>query len=120
MTVKFHQWLCDVQLGMYANQRLAISLVNAEEGEDLFLGEPIATASVNVEEDIPDDCICIKVHSENSGMLEALQKAGYVGEVVDMIHLQFVSIPIVKKSEKLLQLEQEFRSSLATERKNKM
>lgn len=79
-TVKFRGTLCRVEYGKYANNdRNAIALVCAEKTEDCEIGEPWATASVNlVNEHVGPDEVCIKNYSENTGMLDALKHVGII------------------------------------------
>lgn len=67
-----------VVFGRYGNGDPAIELISE-------IGEPLTTATVNLEEygihPEPGNII-IKTAAENSGVLEALQSAGYVGEAV--------------------------------------
>lgn len=107
-TVQFSEWKCFLQLGKYSNDRLAIELVSAEENieKGLFLHEPIATSTVNLPHvDLGEDEIIIKDYSENEGMTEALEKAGYVSPVIKTVQTGFVNAKIVKKTEKLKNLE---------------
>lgn len=68
--VKFKYWECDVCVGWYNNGRLAIQLVDSENGE------PVAKATVNLPHVVlEEDEIAVKNWSENEGMLEALQNA---------------------------------------------
>ena len=107
-TVKFKQWTCDVQLGRYNNKRLAIQLVSAVENikEDIYMGAPIATATVNMPDiAINNNQIIIKSYSENEGMVSALQKAGYISENVQSVNIGFVDVHIAEKTDKLKELE---------------
>jgi hypothetical protein len=112
--VKFHSWDCFLELGKYQQgNRLSISLVSAvnKPEDDLYLGEPIATATVN----LPDialgpDEIIIKNYSENEGMLSALQKSGLVSETVREIQTGHVIANVVTKTDKLKEIEKSFNS----------
>lgn len=109
-TVQFHQWNCNVELGQYSNKRLAIKLVSAVEdlSKDLYLGEPIATATVNMPDiDVNNNQVIIKAHSENEGMVEALQKAGYITDKVQAVNIGFVDVHIAEKTDLLKELEAE-------------
>lgn len=71
--VKFKGWDCIVQLEKYENDRTAICLVDAYDGE------PVATATVNLpEESLPDGYVHIKEWSENRGITIDLEKAGII------------------------------------------
>lgn len=118
--IKFKQWLCDVQLGQYSNGRLAISLVSAVQNDDIFLGEPIATATVNVPDiDIVPSEVILKNYSENSGMLEVLQQAGLVGYKVRVVKSDFVDFHIVDKTELLQKMENEAQSLAQNQQRKK-
>ena len=106
--VKFNKWVCAVKLGQYNNKRLAIQLVSAVEDikEGIYMGEPIATATVNMPDiAINNNQIIIKSYSENEGMVNALQKAGYISENVQQVNIGFVDIHIAEKTDKLKELE---------------
>lgn len=108
--IKFKNYVCDVNLGRYGNGRLAIQLTSAvhDAKHDIYLGSPIATATVNIPEaTITENHIIIKEHSENEGMLKALQDAGLIGAPIAKIGSGFVEFPIVEKTEKLIALENE-------------
>lgn len=107
-TVQFRNWTCNVNVARYSNGRLALQLVSAVEdlSDDLFIGSPIATATIN----LPDDAqaeneVFIKDYSENEGMYDALFDAGYVGEITREVSSGFVVVPVVEKTELLKQLE---------------
>lgn len=75
---------CDVniQLGRYVDKSIAIRLI------DPYTGEAIATPTVclsAVNEKPADGNVFIKTWSENEGILEGLQKAGIVGDIVRKI-----------------------------------
>ncbi len=72
--VEFKQWRCKVMMGRYRhNGNLAINLVEETTGE------PIATATANDGQKMPDTLVCIKDWNENQALAEALQKAGIIG-----------------------------------------
>ena len=72
-TVKFMQWECKVVKHHYVNNRVALELIDANDGE------PVAMASINIPEiALASDEIIIKDYSENEGMLDCLLKAGVV------------------------------------------
>ena len=89
--VNFKQWRgCDVHLLHYMNGLPAIRLT--------LDGEPIATATINPED---DDGICqgeivVKNYSECEGMLDALMEAGIVSEPLRYIPAGFVTVPVCK------------------------
>lgn len=107
-TVQFRNWTCNVNVARYSNGRLALQLVSAVEdlSDDLFIGSPIATATIN----LPDDAqaeneVFIKDYSENEGMYDALFDAGYVSEITREVSSGFVVVPVAEKTELLKQLE---------------
>jgi hypothetical protein len=106
-TVKFRNWTCNVNVARYGNGRLALQLVSAVEdiSDDLFIGSPIATATIN----LPDDAqaeneVFIKDYSENEGMYDALFEAGYVGEITREVNSGFIVVPVAEKTELLERL----------------
>lgn len=62
--------------GKYGNDRTAIELLSAKDGEPWYV------ATVNIpEEKLDGDEIIVKEYGENEGVLAALQKAGIVGKI---------------------------------------
>lgn len=93
MKVKFENWDCIIKFPKYRNDRTAIELVN--DVPPYF--ETVLIASVNLpDEEIGEDEICIKNHSENEGVLDCLVKAGIVSEPIRYVDSGFVQIPICK------------------------
>lgn len=91
MKVKFREWECDLNFSHYENGRVAIRLIDANDGE------PVATATTNVpEEDLGPNEVFIKDYSENAGMLAALQAAGAVEPTGRSVDTGFVSIPVCR------------------------
>lgn len=86
--VRFKQWDCIVQKRQYGNGRVALQLVDAEDGS------PIVTATVNLP-DIPagPNQVFIKDYAENEGMLAALLAAGVVKPTGDTVRSGFVEVP---------------------------
>lgn len=113
--ISFKSWNCFLSLGYYgAGNRLAIQLLSDEENADkgVFYGEPIAVATVNLPEvPLKENEIIIKDYSENSGMLEALKKSGFISDTKREITSGFVTVQVVEKTQKLLELEKEFKGS---------
>ncbi len=111
--INFKNWKCFISLGYYnAGSRLAIQLLSDEEDADkgVFYGEPIAVATVNIPElQLKDNEICIKNYSENEGMIDTLQKAGLITEVKREVSTGFVTVHIVEKTNKLIELEKEIK-----------
>lgn len=76
MKVAFKEWLCDVVLKRYSNNRIAIVLNDVEDGSK------VATATINIPSaELADDEVIIKSYSENDWMYECLFGAGVVGPV---------------------------------------
>lgn len=87
----FKQWLCAIDKRTYANGRVALQLIDAEDGC------PIATATVNLpDEQVAPDETFIKDYSENAGMLEALLKAGIIERTGVTARTGFVTVEKVK------------------------
>ena len=96
--IKFRQRICIIKIGSYANNRTALQLVDAENGE------PITTATVNivaVSDDefnkIASTVICekdqllfIKDWSENEGILQALVDQNIITDTGTFIPTGFV------------------------------
>lgn len=90
-TVKFKRWICFVEMGTYPNDRKAIELINAKNGE------PVLVATINVPEiSIDEDEVIIKNYSENEGVLEALIIAKVISCPVRIIHTGLITAPICK------------------------
>ena len=88
-TVQFREWTCHVILDRYQNGRIALSLVDANNGE------PVATATCNIPElPLEDHEVFIKDYSENEGMLATLEKAGIVRNTGQYVTSGFVKIPV--------------------------
>ncbi|NCQ52366.1 hypothetical protein GW796_10890 [archaeon] len=107
--VKFLNYDCKVELNRYRqSNRLSISLVSAVSNpdKDLFEGEPIATATVNIpEEDIGENQVMIKDYSENTGMTKALEEAGLIvfNQNTKSFGIGSGSVVIADMSEELIQ-----------------
>jgi hypothetical protein len=89
-TVKYKEWDCKVNVNKYIdNDRVAISLVDAEDGC------PIADATVNIPDAvIGDNQICIPEH-KYQGMIDALEKAGIAYYEGDSVAQGYVNFPIM-------------------------
>jgi len=85
-----------LEYGEYGNGRVAIQLASVD-------GEPLCVATVNLPNaDVPDGHVLIKNYSENEGILDALVKAGVIGEPIAEIPTGFVMVqvcPLLKYSE---------------------
>ena len=92
---KFNIWDCEIVKHKYSNGRTALQLVSAVDVDDVYKGEPIATATVNIPEmDLKENEVIIKDYSENEGMLEALVAAGIVVPTGRFVDSGFVTCPI--------------------------
>lgn len=91
ITIKFKIWNCVVKFGHYSNKRIAIQLIDAEDGS------PIAKATLNDPgQRLKEGEIIIKDYSENEGMAKALYKAGIISEPIKYIWVGHVKTPICK------------------------
>lgn len=100
-TIKFKNWDCYLTVEKYStNGNVALELISAvtDEARGLFEGEPITTCTVNLDP-LPSNQVAIKDYSENEGMLNVLQKAGIIGDVIRFESSGFVQIPICKFNE---------------------
>lgn len=98
-SVYFLDVKCDVVKLRYQNSRTALELVIAEDDEDreLYKGEPMATATVNMPQvALENNEVIIKDYSENEGMLETLVKAGIVEDTGKVVESGFVVCHICK------------------------
>lgn len=87
--IKFGDWNCKLQQAQYDNGRLALMLVDAEDGS------PIAKATVNIpEEKLAANEVIIKGWSENAGMPEALIAAGVIGPQLRSVPTGFVEATV--------------------------
>lgn len=89
--VKFKRWICFIEMGIYPNDRKAIELINAKNGESVLV------ATINVPEIIiNEDEVIIKNYTENEGVLEALIKAKVISSPIRTIQTGFITAPICK------------------------
>lgn len=89
--VTFKEWTGRLVKHTYLNRRLALELIDVEEGDS------IAMCTVNVPEyDLPDGYVIIKDYAENDGMLEALITANVVEHPVAFVLTGFVKVPVCK------------------------
>lgn len=85
---------CRFEVGRYGNNNLAIEIVNDEEGE-------IATVTVNMGHELPDDRICVKTWSENRNMNNFLKIYGFVErEDVGSLDNGSIRAPVMKLTAK--------------------
>ena len=97
--VNFLNCKCEVVKMQYSNCRTALELVIAENDEEreLYKGEPMATATVNMPCcELESDEVVIKDYSENEGMLDTLVKAGIVKYTGKTVSSGFVVCPVCK------------------------
>ena len=89
--IKFGKYTLIPQFSKYRNNnRVAISLIDAEDGI------PFSIATVNLpDEPLDENEVAIKNYAENDGILWALQDAGIVGEIKRYSQSGYVTIPIV-------------------------
>lgn len=81
--IKFRDWDCYLEVTEYdLNGRTAI-LLHEIDDEDSGL---VAVATINIPDaEVGMNEVLIKDWSENEGMVEALQRAGVIGPVLDMV-----------------------------------
>ena len=73
------------------NGRKAITLIDQEDGM------PFCTATINVPEiPLQDDEVIIKNYSENAGILELLEEAGYIQDTGDIVYVGMAEANICK------------------------
>ena len=90
---------CFLEFGHYPNGNLAISLV------DVIHSSPVAKATVNFEGvKLANNEVCIKDYSENAGMLMALQAAGVIDRVVDVVQSDHVDVPVVQLTDNVMEI----------------
>jgi hypothetical protein len=81
---------CEIVKTRYSNGRIGLLL-------DTPAGEPVAVATVNLsDEPLEDGYTFIKDYSQNEGLLKALQDAGIVGPIVDIVSTGYVNAYTVK------------------------
>jgi len=81
-----------LEFGKYrGNNRVAITVVDAEDGEDLLV------ATVNLpDEPLEEGETVIKDYSENEGILKFLVENGIVSKPVRTVRVGFASVSVVK------------------------
>lgn len=85
-TLKFKGETLIIEKSRYDNGRIAIRITDDE-------GFPYMMATVNVPRvDLPKNHTFIKNYSENSGILAALEKQGFVKATGKVIRLNFVVV----------------------------
>lgn len=104
--LRYKDYDCSLQYKQFIKgQNTCIQLVAADtqhnRDQDVFPGEPIATATVNIE-GIPTDHVAVKDYAENQGMLEALTRANIVRPLITYREQGYVRIPICPLTDKAL------------------
>lgn len=86
--VYFSGYECLVQVDTYShNDRIALTLIDANDPSDA-----VATATVNIpDQPIGYNQVFIKEWSENQGITAALQQAGVIGRVLDVVPCGYVA-----------------------------
>jgi hypothetical protein len=94
MNVKFQQWNCTIGMRSYQNNRIAILLNDADDFS------PVAVATVNIpSEALAQDEVIIKDYSENTGMTEALVRAGLIHRPHRMVEAGFTVADVCRLTE---------------------
>ncbi len=97
--MRFRDWLCEIRVSTYSNGRTALLL------EDAKTGDSIAVATANLpHEPLEPGQVFIKDHSENQGMLAALEKAGIVKATGETVQSGFVQVPKATLSDEFQKL----------------
>ena len=108
--LRFRDWDVNIQISQYAYSGGTAILLRAADTEHnkrngTYPGEPIATASVNLEDaDLADNEIAIKDWSENEGMAEWLVINGLVEDTWKTCAAGHVLAPIVRTLPKLFEI----------------
>lgn len=83
---------CAFRVARYRSTgNLALQVVDAEG--------VVCTCSVNPDEKLGDDVLCVKDYSENEGVLDELRRLGVVGEVVQTIPSGWVEFKVAELTE---------------------
>lgn len=98
MKVEFLGYTCNVVFGKYGNERTAIILEDAEEGDSVAY----ATANVPTRK-VGEDEVIIKDYSENEGIYQALIDAGVIEATDDHVQLEYVDMPIGRLTKEALE-----------------
>ena len=89
----FHKWVPEI--GKYHNGRTCLTYVSYDE--DMGMSEQQCVASINMPDiELADDEICIKLYSENEGILDMMITANHVSKPLVWVEQGFVKIPICK------------------------
>lgn len=99
--VKFAGSICVPVRKMYGHHKnLRIEL------RDMTTWEPVAVATVNTDEKMPEDMAYIKDYSENTGVLKSLMDAGVVTSVVGYKQIGYEMVMLAKINLKRLYQEE--------------
>ena len=94
MSIKFLEFLCDIEIGRYSNGQPCLTLVGAQG--DCDEGRPIAMASrKSAELDFSANKTCIYEHFQNKGILSALLDSGIVSLACETITIGCLHHPVV-------------------------
>ena len=89
--MRYKEWNVTIYKGRYSNGRVALELIDADDGEG------IATATVNIpEESLNEGEAFIKDYSENEGMLAWLIKNKLAEDTGRRVQSGWVQCPVVK------------------------
>lgn len=90
---------CSFTVGTYryGGGRYIHIVQNTCEGQ-----EDIADVTANISTPMPKGCIAVKDYSENTGMLREMQRLGVVTEVLAFCPSGYVSLPVCKYDEEVL------------------
>ena len=103
MKVKFKHWNCKAVGAKYHGNGKAIILYEIMDNGRTDFSTPVATATVNIDTQIPKDSIFVKDYSENSGMAEALIEASIIEPNYNAsIKVGFVTVYAFKLTEKAI------------------
>ena len=100
--MQFGSFDCEVMVEKYCGGGTALELAAWDDhetpsGDQVYKGEPIATATVRIPCcGLESDEVLIKDYSENEGMLNALIQAGYVTPTGRLVESGFVRLPVCK------------------------
>lgn len=90
--LKYKKWDCVVKKSRYQNNNnLALILIDKNDGSC------VANITINTDEILLEpDLAYVKNYSEGEGMLEALQEAGLIEEIIKTKKVGWVKAPLVR------------------------
>lgn len=90
--LKYKEWDCVVKKSRYQNNNnLALILIDKNDGSC------VANITINTDEILLEpDLAYVKNYSEGEGMLEALQEAGLIEEIIKTKKVGWVKVPLVR------------------------